>query len=471
MTRKPGVGRLPPKPAGRRHVAIVGGGASGVLVAAHLLLQTRDVRVSLVERRGRLGSGIAYGTEHPEHLLNVRAMNMSAFPDDPDHFWRWARDRAPASADEPFDELAFAPRRQYGDYLRAVLDEVVGDDREERLEFLSSEAVDIAATAVGHDVILEDGRRLTVDIVVLATGNEGMPMASAGRHLDGWNTEAIAAIPRSAPIAIVGTGLTMTDQVLSLLYSGHEGTITAISRRGLTHHAHRTRSAVAIPREEVPFGSSLSHLCRWLRTRVRADAGRGADWREVVDGLRPYTQEIWQALSADDRKRFLRHLRPWWDIHRHRMAPRARRIIDQAMKSGALRIVPARVTGFRERADAIDVSIVPRGSSTTETVSAAAVLECRGRSESVTTTVNPVLRSMLERGALRPDPLGLGIDVTPSCGVIDANGVETPGLYAVGPITAGTFWEIVAVPDIRLQAAALVRRWLDAGALEPAPRR
>ena len=73
-----------------RHVVIVGGGASGVLLACHLLPRLPDnIRVTLIEKNPAIGRGIAYGTADPAHLLNVRAANMSAFPDDPDHFWRW----------------------------------------------------------------------------------------------------------------------------------------------------------------------------------------------------------------------------------------------------------------------------------------------------------------------------------------------------------------------------------------------
>jgi len=448
-------------------VVIVGGGASGVLVAAHLLLKTRAARVSVIERRDRLGAGIAYGTDHSEHLLNVRAKGMSAFPEDPGHFWRWAKTYSRASLEVSYNQEAFAPRREYGNYLRAVLHEASGGNRNERLQFLHDEAVDVVRTADGHDVVFRDGHRLAADIVVLATGNEGLPMPPTGRRFDGWNTDAVASIPRSAAVAIVGTGLTMADQVLSLLHGGHEGTITAISRRGLVHHGHVTRRAASIPREEIPFGAPLTRLFRWLRTRVRESEQADVNWRETIDGLRPYTQELWQGLNADDRRRFLRHVRPWWDIHRHRMAPRVRRALDEAMRSGMLRIVAARVTGFRETEDAIDISIVPRGSSTTETVRAEVVLECRGNS-GIATTANPVLLALLKRGAARPSPLGLGIDVTPASVLIDAAGRETPGLYAVGPLTAGRFWEIVAVPDIRVQAAALVRRWIEAGILEPA---
>src|ERR1700680_3164424 len=73
-----------------RHVVIVGGGASGVLLACHLLRSlSENIRVTLIERNPAIGRGIAYSTVDPAHLLNVRAANMSAFADDPDHFWQW----------------------------------------------------------------------------------------------------------------------------------------------------------------------------------------------------------------------------------------------------------------------------------------------------------------------------------------------------------------------------------------------
>src|ERR1700689_5103932 len=77
-------------PNDRRRVIIIGGGASGVLLACHLLRRpVNKLEVTLVEKRPDVGRGIAYHTANPDHLLNVRAANMSAFPDEPDHFWRW----------------------------------------------------------------------------------------------------------------------------------------------------------------------------------------------------------------------------------------------------------------------------------------------------------------------------------------------------------------------------------------------
>ena len=104
----------PPADGAAAHIVIVGGGASGVLMATHLLTHPGRFRVTIVEGRNMLGCGIAYSTEDPQHLLNTRVQNMSAFPDDPDHFRRWLRTRA-GHGDAP---AAFVSRPTYGRFRR-----------------------------------------------------------------------------------------------------------------------------------------------------------------------------------------------------------------------------------------------------------------------------------------------------------------------------------------------------------------
>ena len=102
-----------------RRAIIIGGGASGVLLAYQLLQRsTPDFRITLIEKRPEIGRGLAYHTGNPEHVLNVRVANMSALPDEPDHFWRWltSREDVPPLCPDPY---CFVPRRIYGDYMPA----------------------------------------------------------------------------------------------------------------------------------------------------------------------------------------------------------------------------------------------------------------------------------------------------------------------------------------------------------------
>jgi uncharacterized NAD(P)/FAD-binding protein YdhS len=251
----------------------------------------------------------------------------------------------------------------------------------------------------------------------------------------------------------------MIDSVVSLLDAGHSGRIVAFSRRGLMPQPHEpaseTAGRVAEPDPaEIPFGRSLPHLSRWLRENIRRDG----DWRAVVDGVRPHTQLLWRDLPPAEKKRFLRHARPWWDIHRHRMAPQVRARIDAARASGQLTVLAARLAGISEQADGVRLALVARGAAAEQTVHAHHVIECRGQNADVGATRNPLLANLISRGAIRPDAFRLGIDVAADCAVLDARGAPSPRIFAVGPITVGAFWEIVAVPDIREQAQALATR-------------
>ena len=103
-------------------VAVVGGGASGALVATHFRRTAGFTQsLALIESSARPGRGVAYGSTVPAHLLNVAASNMSALPSEPGHFVTWlagVMDGAEAAA-------SYAPRALYGDYLHDVLSEYV----------------------------------------------------------------------------------------------------------------------------------------------------------------------------------------------------------------------------------------------------------------------------------------------------------------------------------------------------------
>ncbi len=440
-------------------VTIIGGGASGVLLAAHLLRSPHDgLHVTLIEQRAELGAGVAYGTNDRSHLLNVRATNMSAFPDDDDHFARWLQQHADEAPQIP-SPFYFAPRQLYRDYLASILAPHFASGRLERIR---GTAVALSEDVASVTVRLADGRIISSDRVIIATGNEGARLEAAAWRYDGWQSADPPRIDTTAPVVMIGTGLTMIDWALSLLNAGHQGTITAISPHGLLAHSHLPARPLTISAADVPLGQPLHAVTRWIRGEVRKAEALGGDWRGVIDALRPHTQRLWQSFSVETKRQFLRHARPWWDQHRHRIAPAAAETIALARKRGQLRVIAARLKAFKECGNGVDVLIEPASTAGGQPTQlyAEAVFECRGRSSDVTRTENPLLRSLLESGEARPDPLLLGLDVTPECAVIDAQGVPSQRLFAIGPLTSGVFWESVAVPDIRLQAARIAGQLL-----------
>src|SRR3546814_13724462 len=80
----------------------------------------------------------------------------------------------------------------------------------------------------------------------------------------------------------------------------------------------------------------MTVLLRDIRREIAAAEREGGDWRMVIDALRPVTQSLWQGLPVAEKRRFLRHLRSWWAVHRHRMAPEVAAVVQNAMDRGQL---------------------------------------------------------------------------------------------------------------------------------------
>ena len=130
---------------------------------------------------------------------------------------------------------------------------------------------------------------------------------------------------------------------LSLARNGHRGPIMALSRRGLLPRRHAEASS-GNPLPDPPEVSSISLSdLRAVRRSVREQEEKGRDWRDIIDALRPFTTGYWRSLPLCEQKRFLRHLRPWWDVHRHVSRLRRRKKLDSLLASGRLKIIQGRL--------------------------------------------------------------------------------------------------------------------------------
>jgi uncharacterized NAD(P)/FAD-binding protein YdhS len=434
------------------HVVIVGGGFSGALLAINLVRHDGP-RATLIERRSVPGRGTAYSTAHPRHLLNVRAANMSAYPDDPDHFTRWL------AGCSDYEGSHFVPRRIYGDYLEQMLREAIGRS-EGRLAVVHGDAADIERAGPGQRVLLSDGTAIEGDVVVLAVGNlppttpPGIGEAALAdeRYIaDPWHGSLMEGLPADGTVAVVGTGLTMVDVALLLDAEGFRGRAVALSRHGLTPQPHRHES-IAPSRTERPPTDALG-LLKALRQRAAE-----VPWRVAIDELRPYTQGLWRAMSKTDRARFLRHLRPWWDVHRHRISPAVAEMLERMGEEDRLAIEAGRLVSVEPGANGLTIRYRPRGDEEVCELVAAKLVNATGPQGDLGRVREPLLRALRDRGRLRADPLGIGLDVDQDSRAIGRDGKASDELLVIGPMTRGAFWEIVAVPDIRRQAWSIARR-------------
>jgi len=455
-----------------KHVVIVGGGYTGTCAAIQLSRQARQpLDITVIEQRAAVGQGLAYSATDPDHRLNAPDMVHFVTPEDQDALRRWFEDQGgPAfdAAADPGGDVLFIRRRDFGRFLREQFDAYQADNPSgSTITHLQATAKDLEKADGGFLLGLDQAETLTADLVIVATSNERpaipaplRPVADHPAFLgDPWGRAALGAIPKKAAILLVGTALTAADVIVSCLREGHSGPITALSRRGL----RSTRRAITPGTYAVPFWARITadtsifvekhgpqrrvlELLRSLRRDIRAAEANGLPWQAPFDDLRDSVWEIWPALPLDEKRRFMRHLRIWYDIHRYRLPPQLERPLDDAVASGQLRYAAAHLESACAAGEAIAVTYRHGPSIQTETFDT--VINCTGPDPRPDRTDNPFLRALAARSLARPSPIGIGLDVDDDSALIAPSGNSDPRLRAFGPLTLGQFGDPQGTPFI-----------------------
>ncbi|WP_454856284.1 FAD/NAD(P)-binding protein [Promicromonospora soli] len=453
-----------------RTIAVVGGGAAGVILSAHLLRAasaSRPVRVLLVDPAETPGRGLPYRTTDPRHTLNAVVARLSAFDDDPEHLLRWC-----AAAGVPAEPGTFLQRADFGRYLTELLGSVPVPD--------GSSVRHVRGTVVDADdepdgaygpsgpggsvaLTLADGTTLRADSAVLALGTpppvrlpEYEPWGE--RYVaDPWSPDLDARAAGARRVLVVGTGLTTLDVVAHLHPLLPGARFTAVSRGGVLPAAHAADPlppAIEVELErEQDADPTLAGALDVVHRRADAERAAGRDWRAVIDAVRPQVNAVWTRLTPEERATFQReHARSWENV-RHRMSHAMRTHVDELIGDGVL---------------TVGTVAEVRGGQRWDTSAFDLVVGATGLPALTSPGWNRLVDALLARGLIRPHRLGTGLDLTPDAALVDAAGVGHPRLRAMGLARRGLEWECTSVPDLRRQAATLADDLLGARLSVPA---
>jgi uncharacterized NAD(P)/FAD-binding protein YdhS len=448
-------------------IVIVGAGFCGSVLAADLLRRPPATRtqIVLIERGTTLARGVAYAAHDVPYVLNVPTGRLSVDPKDPLHFLRFVRQSHPEA-----DAEDFMPRALYGDYLQEVLDQAERSAPPHiTLTRLFGEATSIARAAGEAPLVVNLAGRAPIPAhrVVLAVGNPRSAVHSWAQGLlhhpayfhDPWS------LPRSFrarhSVLIVGTGLTMVDVALALsLEGGHVPLVRTISRHGLLPLGQTIFRPMAVQGSGDALLSNAASIRRVLsisRALAQEVEAMGGDWREVVTFIRHLAPELWKRLPECERRRFLRHLQCYWDVHRHRVPSRMAARIDHMRRSGRLKVYAGRIQQLVPEGDELRVVWRRRGGRENESFAASAVINATGPDYVLKRSADPLLGSLRAAGLLAEDPLNLGLRTAHNGACVTAEGVPSEHLFYLGPMLRADHWEATAVPELRAHAQQLAR--------------
>lgn len=463
--------------AGIRRLVVIGGGISGTALAVRALRDT-DIPLSVVvvEPRAELGRGLAYSVDDPDHRLNAPTEVHFALPDAQDGLKRWMIDNGGLD-DDPDAEAPgggfFFRRRDFGAYMAALVEPHQTKNQETSgICHLRTRVIDLVEQDDGIQVIMDEGGPVEADVVVLATGlfplkppppfDDPSIQSHTGFLAEPWDLARLAGIDRDAKILMLGTALTTSDIITSLIRQGHRGPINAISRRGLRSQPRAAPTGkpfvspwprIVGPEPEFLVLQARSPtvigVLRALRNRITEVETEGGAWHGPFDELRDSVWQLWPKITDDDKQRYMRHLRPYYDTHRFRLPPQTEKIVADAEAAGQVRFNAARAVAAQLEGDQIRVELRDRGAETLRAESFDAVINCTGiatgpRDEALS-------RALINGGWARAHPTGMGWDVDADSRAVGGNGTAQRRLFVIGPPSAGYFGDPIGAVFIIAQ--------------------
>jgi uncharacterized NAD(P)/FAD-binding protein YdhS len=385
----------------------------------------------------------------------------------PDDFLAFARDQGiQASAGD------YLPRQVYGDYLRACLAAARAAAPHVSITHRRARALRLRRVpGTGWELWLDDGGALRADDVVLATGNPPPGCLPGLERLCG--SEVYEPDPWSLGrpggralenVLLVGSGLTMIDAALRLAaVRPRVRRIHVLSRHGLLPHPQAAQATPPRNPDLAPLddaAGSTRRITRAFRKLAHETVAAGGDWREVLALARARLPALWTGLSTRERARFLRHVRSFWDVHRHRVPAGPLAAVRNLERLGVLEVHAGRLVSARAVDDDIEITWAPRGEKRTRAWLVDRIVNCTGPDARAERSADPFVASLIAAGFARADALSLGLEIATDGRPIGRDGAAVDRLWYLGPWLRARDWEATAVPELREHAARLAHRIL-----------
>ncbi|WP_151479905.1 FAD/NAD(P)-binding protein [Streptomyces albicerus] len=225
-------------------IAIVGAGAAAVgLLDALAATAERPGDITVFEPSPDLWRGRPYGPDLDTVLVNSPPAIMSIRHLDFGHYAAWLGTRGAAHLDELLGQ-PLVPRALYGEYLAHTAEAALATLRDDgwRVRIVTARVTGAARSGSRWSLRTEDGRAHDADQVALCVGG-GTPQDHYGLgRAPGFVGDpyplarTLDQVPPGSDVAVIGSGLTAVDVVVSLAARGHTGQITLLSRSGVLPH-------------------------------------------------------------------------------------------------------------------------------------------------------------------------------------------------------------------------------------------
>jgi uncharacterized NAD(P)/FAD-binding protein YdhS len=445
-------------------VAIIGGGLSGTTAAIYLIKKTNyPVEIVLFEKaKEKLCRGVAYSSELSYQLLNVPVKGMSLFIDEPQHFLNWLTNKGLNHS-----ERDFVSRKLYGDYIKEVFTQTINTNERGGFNVVHDEVTNIKPQENKLCIQTNSETISDFDKVIICTGNfppcdvPGISpeiINNANYISDPWSGDYIKNVSATDTVFIAGTGLTMVDQVMSLVENeNYKGKIIALSRRGFLPLPHGDAPKYEL--SVLPNFKTITmyDLYYWFKDEINQAEAQGANFISVFDAIRTHLPTIWMDISSKEKACFLRHLRPFWEIHRHRIPKESRSFLQNLITEGRLEVLAGRIKHISlSKKDDLIIEYTPKGAASNKIINTQWVVSCVGPQSDHKKINSPLYQNLFDCNMAITDNLGLGIKISKELNLLDSEEIPNKHIFVVGPPAKGTFWESTSLNEIRIQTHKLV---------------